>query len=190
MTRLVIRDITLNLDRPVAVPVAVLGDASFSMDVAIRTATILSSLMAVISDAELSFFHTEVARPERVPDTAAGCVEVAGRTKTLGQTAPAAALWEYYAARKQVRCFVVVSDEGENLKSHGHYFHELFRKYHAEVYPAKLVFVSFLEANEKGQMATASVRMGFGPIKFSFDKDRPDLTKLDALLGTLAVAEL
>ena len=95
-----------------------------------------------------------------------------------------------YAARKQVRCFVVVSDEGENLKSHGHYFHELFRKYHAEVYPAKLVFVSFLEANEKGQMATASVRMGFGPIKFSFDKDRPDLTKLDALLGTLAVAEL
>ena len=181
-----LRDIKLNLDRPVAV----LGDASFSMDVAIRTATILSSIMAVISDADLSFFHTEVARPERVPDTAAECVAVAGRTKTLGQTAPAAALWEYYEARKQVKCFVVVSDEGENLRSHGYYFHELYRKYHAEVYPAKLVFVSFLQANEKGQMATAIERMGFGPIKFSFDKDRPDLTKLDALLGTLAVAEL
>lgn len=58
------------------------------------------------------------------------------------------------------------------------------------MYPAKLVFVSFLAANEQGQMATALERMGFGPVKFSFDKDRPDLTKLDALLGTLAVTGL
>eukprot|EP00040_Diaphanoeca_grandis_P022271 m.119345 g.119345 ORF g.119345 m.119345 type:complete len:732 (+) comp28729_c0_seq1:180-2375(+) len=181
-----LRAIRLNIDRPVAV----LGDASFSMDVAIRTATILSSLMAAISQAELVFFHTEVSHPEQVPNTAETCIKVAKNTKTLGQTAPASALWEYYTSKKVVKCFVVVSDEGENLKSNGFYFHELYRKYHAEIYPAKLVFVSFLDANEKGQMAQAVQRMGYEVVNFAFDKLRPDLTKLDALLGTLAVVGL
>ena len=50
---------------------------------------------------------------------------------------------------------MVVSDEGENAKHDGKYFHEVFHTYYHEVYPARLVFVSFLDVNAKGQMAQA-----------------------------------
>jgi hypothetical protein len=44
---------------PLEPPVVVIGDASGSMEVAIRTATIIASLLTVLSNAELRFFHTE-----------------------------------------------------------------------------------------------------------------------------------
>merc|ERR1712137_1157807 len=94
----------------------------------------------------------------------------------------------YLNEKKVAKCFVVVSDEGENAKHNGEYFHEVFHKYYHTVYPARLVFVSFLEVNAKGQMAEQCEKIGFKPTCFTFDKDKPDLTRLDALLGTLAVA--
>jgi hypothetical protein len=48
-----------------------------------------------------------------------------------------------------------------------------------QVYPSRLVFVSFLDVNGKGQMAEACQRVGFDPVCFSFDKDKPDLTKVN-----------
>jgi len=42
----------------VASPVAVLGDASSSMSVAVRTSTIIASLLATICSAKLTFFHS------------------------------------------------------------------------------------------------------------------------------------
>jgi hypothetical protein len=56
----------------------------------------------------------------------------------------------------------------------------------AEVFPAKLVFISFLEANAKGQMAGALEKLGIHPICYSLDGRRPDLTKLDSLLAQLS----
>ena len=40
---------------------------------------------------------------------------------------------------------LIVTDEIENEKSEGEFFSQLFYKYHRDVYPAKIVFVSFLE---------------------------------------------
>jgi len=53
-------------------PVAILGDASSSMSVAIRTATIISSLLTAICGASLSFFNTsdwkDSLKPEKISD--------------------------------------------------------------------------------------------------------------------------
>jgi len=82
----------------------------------------------------------------------------------------------------------VVTDEVENGKFNGQwYFPDLFLRYYQEVYPSKIVFVSFLEnPNNKGRMVTALENMGIEVLQFRLDGRRPDLTKLDTLLGLLS----
>lgn len=167
-------------------PVVVLGDASFSMDVAIRVASIIASVLTALTSAELRFFGSESRSPATQPTCAADVLELARNCKAEGQTIPACALWEFYEQRRPVNCFVVVTDERENGKYHDLYFHQLFYKYYTEVHPAKLVFVSFLEANATGQMCTALERLGIHPAQFRLDARRPDLTKLDAMVGLLS----
>eukprot|EP00824_Muranothrix_gubernata_P023405 TRINITY_DN623_c0_g1_i5.p1 TRINITY_DN623_c0_g1~~TRINITY_DN623_c0_g1_i5.p1 ORF type:complete len:411 (+),score=74.20 TRINITY_DN623_c0_g1_i5:1025-2257(+) len=172
---------------PLEPPVVILGDASYSMDVAIRTATIISSLLTALTQAELLFFNTEVVRPSIVPRTIPEVLELASNTRASGMTAPAAALWEYYSSKQKIRFFIIVTDEIENVKSHDTYFAQLFWRYRQEVYPARIVFVSFLEnIHEKGRMVSALEALGIVPLQFRLDAQRPDLRRLDALLGMLA----
>lgn len=52
-------------------------------------------------------------------------------------------------------------------------------RYYTEVYPARIVFVSFLEDPKvKGRMVTALESMGIVPLQFRLDARRPDLTKV------------
>ena len=67
-----LRQLSLELQSPVVV----LGDASFSMDVAIRVSVIMSSIVAALSRAELRFFNSVSVRPPVVPQTAADVLEV------------------------------------------------------------------------------------------------------------------
>ena len=56
-----------------------------------------------------------------------------------------------------------------------------------EVHPARLVMVSFLDdPNQKGRMVRALEEFGIAPLQFRLDAKRPDLTKLDSLLGILS----
>ena len=173
------------LDLQLESPVAVLGDASYSMDVAIRVSVIISSVLCALTEGELRFFNTESTRPLREPRTAADVLEVASTTRADKQTAPAAALEEFYRSKRVVKSFVVVTDEKENVKHNGLYFHQLFYKYYTEVYPARIIFVSFLEPNQTGIMAQALRDLGISPLQFSLDARLPDLTKLDSILGLL-----
>jgi len=167
--------------------VTVIGDASYSMDVAIRTATVISSVLTALCGAELKFFTGESVDPPVIPRNVPQVLDVASGVKADGLTAPASALWPYYTAKKVVKFFILVTDEIENEKYKNMYFPSLFQKYYNEVYPAKIVFVSFLEnPNEKGRMVTALENMGIVPLQFKLDGRRPDLTKLDSLLGLLA----
>eukprot|EP00164_Ancoracysta_twista_P002182 GFYU01002880.1.p1 GENE.GFYU01002880.1~~GFYU01002880.1.p1 ORF type:complete len:725 (+),score=270.48 GFYU01002880.1:89-2263(+) len=178
-----LEDIRVSLDSPVAV----LGDASFSMDVAIKTATIISAVLAAISTADLKFFGVDAVTPSVIPRTIQEVLQVLPTIKAAGMTAPAAALYHYYKNKIPIKTFVVVTDEKENLKSNGYYFHQLFLKYTREVYPARLVLVSFIQsANEKTQMYTALEKVGVQAMQFRLDGNKPDLTKLDTLLGLLS----
>lgn len=143
---------------PLESPVAVIGDASGSMEVAIRTATILSSLLTAICSAKLNFFNSAVFEPAFVPKTLEDVLSLAIVTRADGSTANAAGLVPYYDAKEVVKTFVMVTDEEENANgkiadgSETRFF-ELFMKYRAEIYPAKLVFISFLShQHAQGQM--------------------------------------
>jgi hypothetical protein len=143
---------------PLESPVAVIGDASGSMEVAIRTATILSSLLTAICSAKLNFFNDKVFEPVFIPKTLEDVLSLAIITKADGSTANAAGLVPYYNAKEIIKTFVMVTDEEENANGTtadglSTRFFELFIKYRTEIYPAKLVFISFLShQHAQGQM--------------------------------------
>ena len=169
--------------------VVVAGDASYSMDVAVRTATVIGAVISLLADnAHLKFFHVSLFDPPIQPQTIREVVHVAEHVRADNMTAPGCLIEPYLREKKIVKCFVVVTDEVENAKHGAEYFPELFARYHAEVYPAEVVFVSFLEnVNRKGRMVTALESMGFSPILFRLDGRRPDLSKLDSLLGVISL---
>ena len=143
---------------PLESPVAVIGDASGSMEVAIRTATILSSLLTAICSAKLNFFNSNVFQAAFVPKTLEDVLTLALITRADGSTANAAGLVPYYDAKEVIKTFIMVTDEEENadgIIADGTRmrFFDLFMKYRAEVYPAKLVFISFLNhQHSQGEM--------------------------------------
>jgi hypothetical protein len=143
---------------PLESPVGVLADASYSMEIAIRTATILSSLLTAICSAKLTFFHDQMFLPAFTPKNVEDVLTLALTTNVRGGTANAAALLPYYLNKEIIKTFIMVTDEEENdsieladgTKTR---FFNLFMKYREEVYPAKLVFVSFLaHQHDLGQM--------------------------------------
>ena len=96
---------------------AVLGDASYSMDVAIRTATIIASVLTVLSNADvllallssflsllglfsmlmqLKFFNVVATDAPKHPRNAEDALKVAEEVKADGLTASASAIWPYY----------------------------------------------------------------------------------------------
>lgn len=86
----------------------------------------------------------------------------------------------------------MTTDEEENADHNGdgvnYKFRALFKKYHDEIYPSRLVFVSFLHSQHaKGQMVEEMKDDGFDVIQFKLDRSRPDLTKLNNLVGQLAI---
>lgn len=143
---------------PLESPVAVLGDASGSMEVAIRTATILSSLLTAICSAKLNFFNTAMFPPQFTPKSIEDVLKLALTTSASGGTANAAGLVPYYESKEVIKTFVMVTDEEENVDAQladgtSTRFFDLFIKYRAEVYPAKLVFISFVpRQHDQGQM--------------------------------------
>lgn len=179
--------------------VVVFGDASASMQVAVNSATIIGSMLcslfsgaegtagAPASEADLLFFNSKMFRSALgVPKTAEECLAVTEEVKANCPTAPAAALAPFLQAKKSADLFVVVTDEVENTRADGMYFAEMWKRYLSEVNPlAKVVFVSFLRREEKGQMLSAMQRHELEVAQFKMDPQRPDLSKFDSLLAML-----
>ncbi|XP_057317776.1 uncharacterized protein LOC130662852 [Hydractinia symbiolongicarpus] len=169
-------------------PVVVIGDKSGSMEVAIRTSTIIASLVAAATNADLVFFDNKNVIPSFIPKNVADVLRLCDEIKAEGVTIPAASLYPYYEEKKVVKTFVVVTDEEETGVCHGDRFAHLFKKYYEEVYPARLVFVSFLEQSESGEMITMLKEHApdISPMQFRFNINCPDLTKLDNVFGLLS----
>jgi len=176
---------------PLEPPVVCFGDASYSMDVAIRVSTIIASVMAAITSADLRFFNTESVAPPMMPRTIEDVLDLTMTVRADKLTAPAVALMEYYEQKIPVKTFVVVTDEVENLPhaESGDFFAQLFYRYRRDVEPtAQLVFVSFLpNQNIKGRMVRSLEQLGIAPLfEMRLDGTRPDLTKLDTMLVALS----
>lgn len=171
-----------------AISVAVLGDSSGSMQVAIKCAASLGSLLSTALQAQLVLFHEEPYAPCVEPRTARTAIQVVEETAAQGGTCMAAPLWAYYERKERVDLLVLVSDEGENQRCNGFTFAELFVKYRAEVAPhAKVVLVSFLDGKEPGVVNTRLKAAGVDVTQLRLDAQRPDTSKFDSLLGLVTL---
>ena len=112
---------------------------------------------------------------------------MAVKVNASGSTAPAACLYPYFEKKQIIKTFIMVTDEEENTKFKNYKFAPLFKEYCEKIYPAKLVFVSFLRSqHQQGQMVKELKNLNIFPMQFVFSQARPDLTKLDSLLGLLS----
>ena len=60
-----LKEIKLTLETPVAI----LGDASYSMDVSIRVSTVIASVLTALCQANLRFFTDKDVVPSNIPRT-------------------------------------------------------------------------------------------------------------------------
>lgn len=179
-------------------PVAIFCDASGSMDVAIKTSAIVTSLLCAMTKAELSIFRTNNKVVQFPPRTVRESLQFALKTKADGGTAPASSLFPYLEQKKKVSTIIIISDQEENADiegrqyyygSPGKMFADIYQKYCDEVYPAKLIFITF---GNSDQMCSA-IKKTIGEnlfnkrvTNYNFAKDEPDLRKLDIILAKLA----
>jgi len=184
-------------------PLLVIGDASSSMNVAVRTATIIAGFVASLvpaGEAELRFFTSVLKPAPYVPRTMSEILDVASKVRAEGMTTNAAALIDIYEQKRVFRTVLMVTDEDENgtvtvkkeLQTKDNTgslnFGQLFALYRRDVFPAKLVFVSFLNPSDQGKMSTQLKKANIEHSQVRFAPNAPDLTKLDALLGMLAAS--
>jgi len=177
--------------------VAVFGDASASMQVAVNSATIIGSVLCSCLDASLSFFDNKCYEGPCVPRSVEDVLLVTDKVRASNATAPAACLWPFLTKKLMVDLFIVVTDEEENTTYDGKWSREkeklfvgLFERYVKEVNPAASVFfVSFLKkTTTDGQMVEDFKRAGLEEKcrQFRFDPTRPDLSKLNTLIAEIA----
>lgn len=100
---------------PLAAPVVIMGDRSGSMDVAIRTSTIIAALLTALTKAKLVMFNTKNHDMETPADLGA-VLETALSVEADAATSPAASLYPFYEKKEIVKTFIVVTDEEENEK--------------------------------------------------------------------------
>jgi len=171
-------------------PVGIFCDASGSMEVAIRTSSIVSSLLCALTNAELSIFRSNNTFVQNPPRTMTDVIQFVHDTRTDGQTAPAASLFPYVNLKKILKTIIVVTDQEENWTCNRQYFSSFYKTYVETVFPAKLIFITFRDVmnNETGQMYK-SIEHTLGSVKtkelvteYNFSKKEPDLRRLDAIL--------
>ncbi|KAJ3252879.1 hypothetical protein HDU77_004874 [Chytriomyces hyalinus] len=168
--------------------VAVFGDCSGSMSVAVNTATILASVFTARLNAKLTFFNNICNLPPVQPETTDHVLAVAKAMRAYNGTSPAACLFPYLRDQIPVDLFIVVTDEEENMHCNGQMFAPMFKSYLEKVNPqAKLFFISFLAVGVEGDMVSDLKKIGIVAKQFRFDATRPDLSKFDELLGLLAL---
>ncbi|KYQ92025.1 hypothetical protein DLAC_06854 [Tieghemostelium lacteum] len=179
-----INDLKLKFSLPP--PISILSDKSGSMQVAIRLSIIVSYLISNLTpDSTLSFFDTSDHPTPIKPNSIQDIARLNETIKASGGTTPSASLAPLLERKESKRYLVMISDEEENGSPK---FSEVYKNYLQNVNPeCKLIFVSFLANNAKGQMITEiKNKLNIDPLQFVLDRNKPDVTKIDAMLSVLS----
>lgn len=180
-------------------PVAILCDASSSMQVAIRTSSIFASLLSVLTEAKMLVFRARNNTINCPPKTVSQAISMATTIRAYGTTSPASSLYYLYINDIPAHTVVVVTDEEENIGyddngvSSKNNFAGLWKKYLNEVCPeARLVFISFTDSNRDGDMIK-SLRNVMGDsycreliTVHKVNRSNPDLNRLDYILASMS----
>eukprot|EP00934_Nitzschia_sp_Nitz4_P001915 Nitzschia sp. Nitz4//scaffold259_size27336//15697//17577//NITZ4_008192-RA/size27336-processed-gene-0.5-mRNA-1//-1//CDS//3329544507//1915//frame0 len=166
--------------------VAVFGDASSSMQMAVEAGTIFASMLSACLNGKLSFFATGlVVSPYETPRTVEETLEVCSTIRASGCTNLAAALWPYLASGEWLDTIVLVTDEGENGQTEGHHFASMLQKYKQDVNAnVKLTIVCVGSGVPWFRKGLTDFGIEFSVV--TIDEERPDLTKFDGLLHDIA----
>lgn len=185
--------------------VAVLGDASASMQVAINTSSIITSLLCYLTDADLHLFKTHDIPIKNPPRNVMDVVKFSKSMYASESTSPASSLYYYYKNAKLIDTFIIVTDEEENTgydgasSFYGNYYNmngtfaKLYKKYCENIYTSRLIFISFTKPNCDGFMIRELKKeMGEKFVAefvevYKFNDKNPDLTRLDYLLEKLSI---
>lgn len=84
------------------------------MDVAIRTSSIITSVLCCICDAQLRLFRNKDEPIDTPPRTVDDVIRMSKELRANRSTAPAASLAPYYTSKEVIRTFILVTDEEEN----------------------------------------------------------------------------
>lgn len=165
------------------------GDASSSMSVAVNTATIFGSILALLTNGCLRFFNGGPLPSPKKPQTVQDVLEITRKVRASGCTANSASLWESYEKKEKVDFHIQVTDEEENTAFHGYRLADLFKKYREEVYAdSVMIFISFLSnSSNTGRLVRQFEAMDLPVINFKLDGRRPDLTKLTKIIATISM---
>ena len=183
----------------IAAPVVILGDASESMQIAIKTCAIITSLLCYITNAELNLFKNTNLHIEDPPKDVTSAISFAKNINASNSTAPVASLNYYYESKKEIKTFIMITDEEENTNLNGEFFSfhdknimfaDMYHSYITEITPAKLIIISFSNLNKPARMENnLQSKLGDDFSKyvkvFKFNKICPDMNKLDAVFKYL-----
>lgn len=173
-------------------PVAVLCDASSSMEIAIKTSSIITSLLTCATNATLDVFGSANKHIDNPPKNVEDGVKFGKEMKTQGSTCCASSIGYYYERKKVVNTFIIVTDEEENVGWHNLYFHQVYLKYIEEINPASLIFISFSDPNTDALMVRNLRKMMDPDLMatlvsvYKFDVKNPDMNRMDLVLRDLA----
>ena len=180
----------------------ILCDASASMQVAIKTSGIISSILCALSKhTVLNVFRKNNQPIKEPPTTVKQALKFAKEIKAHSSTSPAASLEPFlHTSHKRFNTIVVVTDEEENTNSKGqwtdltdqHCFAHTYLKYlkSQQNHPVRLILVSFSDPKKDAPM-TVVLKQVLGKryeelvSVFKYDLKNPDLNKLDILLEHL-----
>lgn len=177
--------------------VAIFVDASSSMDVAIKTSSIVSSMLCALTGADMYVFRAGNEVVKNPPKTVTEAINFARTVKANGSTSPVSCM--NYIKTKGIRYdkIIVVTDEEENTGINGGWKHpnyegmfaDIYTQYLKQVAPADLTFISFSRPNMDAIMVrTLKERMKDFYEKvsvFKYDLNNPDFNKLDYILASL-----
>ena len=100
----------------------IMGDASGSMEVAIKTSVIIAGILTKITSAKLVFFDDHNRDAPYLPQNIEQVLDLALSTVADNSTAPAASLYPFYQKKEIVKTFIIVTDEGENEDCEGYWY--------------------------------------------------------------------
>lgn len=171
--------------------IGIFGDASGSMQVAIKTSSIIMSMLCVVANADLNLFRSKIELINNPPKNVKDVITFNDICRADGGTNPASSLEPYYVNGIKLDMIIVVTDEDENEKCRQMSFADMFDKYCEKIGSVpKLIFISFLYAGKKGQMVNEFnnkyPKYNEYIYQYIFDVNKPDLTKLDSILTKLA----
>lgn len=195
--------------------VVVLGDASASMQIAVKTSSIIASILCVICSAEFRLFRDRDELIQDLPYNIDKAIDIGLNCKAFNSTCPVASLFPYYQQKKIVKTFFIITDEEENciieidnneikntlwinynykkndINNNMYDFAKLFKLYRNQVFKSKIVFITFTKSNNNHFMINRLKEeihdIENDLLNFILDPYKPDLTKLDNILESLSI---